>query len=363
MGNRDGGLVHYSSQLANSLSKRDEVVVIGPENLNREYFNVNVNIKEIKKSFLTSIVKKELFSVLDVIKLIKEEKGDVVHFLSPHIFLGLSLLFLTSENCLTTVHNPESFYISKKRNILLYLQEFFTKKLYLTFSSVIIVHGENLKKDILNNYKISPNRVRVIPIGDFSFFKKWSDNKIESNSEHVILFFGTIFEHKGIKYLIEAEKFITAEIPDVKVVIAGDGDFEKYSEMIINKDNYKILNHYISNKDVPRLFQSSSVVVLPYIKASQSGVIPIAYAFKKPVVVTNVGSLAEVVDNGSTGYIVEKKNSKELAKALIRILKDKKLQKEMGEKAFQKMKTDFNWDKIAEKTLNIYKSLIDGDIN
>jgi glycosyltransferase involved in cell wall biosynthesis len=76
------------------------------------------------------------------------------------------------------------------------------------------------------------------------------------------------------------------------------------------------------------------------------------------VVVTDVGSISEIVDDNKTGFIVPPRDSQALAEAVIRLLKDKKLRKEMGENAYKKLKEDFSWDRITEKTLEVYREAI-----
>jgi glycosyltransferase involved in cell wall biosynthesis len=87
-------------------------------------------------------------------------------------------------------------------------------------------------------------------------------------------------------------------------------------------------------------------------------VISSAYGFKKPVVATDVGSIPEIVDDGVTGFIVPPKNPEALAEAIIKLLKDEKLRKQMGENAYKKLKTDLSWDNIAEKTIEVYREAI-----
>ena len=70
------------------------------------------------------------------------------------------------------------------------------------------------------------------------------------------------------------------------------------------------------------LFQQASVVALPYIEASQSGVVPLAYMHMKPVVATTVGGLPEMVDDGRTGYLVPPRDEQALATAVVRLLRD-----------------------------------------
>jgi glycosyltransferase involved in cell wall biosynthesis len=95
-------------------------------------------------------------------------------------------------------------------------------------------------------------------------------------------------------------------------------------------------------------------VVLPYDEATQSGIIPIAYSFRKPVIATRVGSIPEVIDE-STGILISPKNSEELSKAILSMFH--KDLKEMGENGYEKMKEIMDWDKIAEE---IYKKAYNG---
>ena len=128
--------------------------------------------------------------------------------------------------------------------------------------------------------------------------------------------------------------------------------------MILNNKNYEVYNRFIPDKEVSYFFQRAKVVVLPYIEGTQTGIIPIAYAFKKPVVVTDVGDIPDVVDDGKTGFIVPPKDSKALADSILKLLKDDKLRKEMGENAYIKMKKELSWNKITEKTIEVYKNIL-----
>jgi glycosyltransferase involved in cell wall biosynthesis len=228
-------------------------------------------------------------------------------------------------------------------------------------SDRIIVHGEKLKEQMIKEYGLPDEKVHAIPIGEHEVapFKKYERNNLKENGD-LILFFGRIWKYKGLEYLIKAEPMITKEVPDAKIIIAGTGeDFKKYEEMMANRDNFIVYNYRIPYKEGAELFQRCSVVALPYIDASQSGVIPTAYGFKRPVVVTNVGSIPEIVDDGVTGFIVPPRNTEALADAIVKLLKDKDLRKQMGENAYKKLKTDLSWDNnIADKTIEIYKKAI-----
>ena len=128
------------------------------------------------------------------------------------------------------------------------------------------------------------------------------DDAPSHDQEPTILFFGRIWEYKGLEYLIRAEPLITAEVPNAKIVIAGEGeDFDRYRRLMVHPERFVVYNEYVSDDVRATLFQQASVVALPYIEASQSGVLPLAYMHMKPVVATTVGGLPEMVDDGSDG--------------------------------------------------------------
>ena len=92
--------------------------------------------------------------------------------------------------------------------------------------------------------------------------------------------------------------------------------------MIIEKEeireNVRLVEGYIPDKDVEQYFAAADLVVLPYVSATQSGIAQIAFGFEKPVIVTDVGGLPDVVENGKTGYVVESQNEEAIAEAVIK---------------------------------------------
>ena len=351
-----GGFFDYIILLANALSKKETVMLIIPEN-------------KLPGEHLGSIDKKVDFHLLgrgkplyhpasllifkDFIKKMYEFKPDVIHLQLGTVNLAL-LPFLKKYPIVATFHDVK-LHIGEnswKINFIRYWER--------KYSNQIIVHGEKLKEQMIKEYNLPEERVHAIPIGEHEVapFKIYERKNIKEDG-NLILFFGRIWEYKGLEYLIKAEPLITKEVPDAKIVIAGTGEnFKKYEEMMVNRDNFIVHNYHIPYKEGAELFQKCSLVVLPYIDASQSGVIPTAYGFKKPVVVTNVGSIPEIVDDGITGFIVPPKNPKALADAIVRLLKNEKLRKQMGEVAYKKLKTDLSWDNIAEKTIEVYEKAI-----
>jgi alpha-maltose-1-phosphate synthase len=173
-----------------------------------------------------------------------------------------------------------------------------------------------------------------------------------------VLFFGRIQDYKGLKYLIEASPLISKVIKDVKFVVAGEGNVSPYKTQVKEPNRFSFLNYYLSNDETADIFRKSSVVVLPYIEASQSGVLQIAYAFRKPVVATSVGSNPEYVTDNLTGSLIEPANPKALANSVIALLYDDPNRRKMGEDAFIYITEKFPIATIIHNTLEAYSSTI-----
>lgn len=106
------------------------------------------------------------------------------------------------------------------------------------------------------------------------------------------------------------------------------------------------------------MFHRAALVVLPYTEATQSGVVPVAYNFARPVVGTKVGALAECIDDGKTGLLVPPRDPESLALAIVRILEDETLRTQMGEAGRQKLLRECSPEVVAEQTLHVYSQAI-----
>ncbi len=125
-----------------------------------------------------------------------------------------------------------------------------------------------------------------------------------------LLFFGFIREYKGLDILLAALAEERLKTLPIHLIIAGEyyTDRKPYEEQIKQlqiKDRVISFNEFISNADVGKFFCAADLIVQPYRSATQSGVTQIAYHFNKPMVITNVGGLAEMVPDGKAGYVVE----------------------------------------------------------
>jgi glycosyltransferase involved in cell wall biosynthesis len=168
--------------------------------------------------------------------------------------------------------------------------------------------------------------------------------------ERTILFFGYVRRYKGLHLLLAAMPEILRQM-SLRLLIVGEfyDDEEAYRREMLElglADHVMIYSHYIPNEEVTLYFSACDVVVLPYISATQSGIVQIAYHFDKPVIATDVGGLAEVVIDNKTGFIVPPSDRAKLSEAIVRFYKEEK------EAAFVKNveqeKSKYSWDHMVE---------------
>ena len=347
--NTQGGMIHYISQLANALSKREDVVVIAPVGVERKNFVKNVKVLElhlgdvIKNFFINTLMFNRPLKFLNVIY---KEDPDIIHCNESPLWMSFFLPLLVKFPIVTTIHDVNPHLGSRK------FDQVIGKRVHIKFSDCLIVHGAGAKKELNADKKCY-----VVSHGDYSFFLDYRKDEIDEE-ENTVLFFGRIEDYKGLEYLIKAMSLVSIDFMDVKLIIAGGGDFSKYENMILDCGNCEVHNRFIPDDEVPILFQRAKLVILPYIEGTQTGIVPIAYAFKKPVIVTDVGSIPDVVDDGKTGFIVPPRDVKALADAIVKLLNDDGLREEMGENAYNKMREELSWGGIAEKTIEVYKEMI-----
>lgn len=276
---------------------------------------------------------------------------DLVHITYWHPWGTLGLGIFSPFPMVATVHDLQRH--EGERGLIAIPS--FTYRWQWKWATQVIVHASAARTELIAEHGCQPDRVHTIPIGSYEYYRMFADGEIREEPA-TLLFFGRIWGYKGLQVLIEAEPIISEQIPDLRVIIAGEGEpFDKYERLMVNPQRFEVHNYRIPNENVAGFFQRACVVVLPYLEASQSGVVSIAYAFGKPVVATRVGGLPDVVLEGQTGFLVPPKDSRGLAEAVITILRDAKLRRQMGQRARDLADSELSWKHIALKTYEVYK--------
>lgn len=352
--------IDYTIQLANALSRNgiDVFLLLPVEHTEEHKEDLDSISRNVRRYFYNQPRYYSPINAILVFKLLRQLSAfnpDAVHIQGDNIWFSLILpcLRLRGYRVVSTLHDVKQHLGEERWRFIMHISRLLTVK----YSERIFVHGRKMKEQLMVYYPA--NRICIIPMGEHNvtLLKKYARGLKEE--KNLILFFGTIHQYKGLEYLIRAEPLITKEIPGAKIVIAGRAKaFEKYQQLMVNKENFIVHNHFIGSEQGAELFERCSLVVLPYVDASQSGVVPVAYAFKKPVVITDVGSLPEMVDDGKTGYVVMARSEEAMAKAVVSLLKDDPVRKQMGENGYQKLKRDLSWEKIAEKTIQVYREAL-----
>jgi len=286
-------------------------------------------------------------SLIVLMKLLARLKPDIVDM--QCLQSAFVLPFLRKMGKIISIHDPIAHTGERKLGAEL------VKKLAVRYSDQIIVHSKEAKDNLVKEYNILANKVNTLYLGVLDIFRNWVTKEIPEEPR-TILFFGRISPYKGIHYLVDAVPLIKNAIPDVKVIIAGNGSFYFNIELIKTDTTYEIINRYISNYELVDLIQKATVIVCPYTDATQSGVIMTAFAFNKPVVATSVGGIPEVVQDNVTGRLVRPNDHVVLADAVIDLLTNTD-KREQIKKNIEMMCSQGNlsWATIARQTVEVYR--------
>tara|TARA_Y100001954_G_scaffold237155_1_gene299963 strand:- start:944 stop:1786 length:843 start_codon:yes stop_codon:yes gene_type:complete len=273
-------------------------------------------------------------------------------FLAKLLFVKITL----------TIHDVKSF--SKKRK-----SSFYSRLIYF-FSDLIITHNKFSKDEIISNFRFLENKIEIIPHGNYLPFISAEENQKNaraklsiSDDKKVLLFFGMIKSVKGLDVLLEAMPKIVKSNPNILLLVAGKpwkDDFSKYENQIsrLNIKKYCMLEiKFIDHKDVSLFYSASDIVVLPYRKIYQSGVLMMSLCYKKPVVVSDLPSFKEVLKDKETAVFFSSENSSALSEAVNFLLNDEKLLENIKINAFALMQDKFSWTYIGQLTSKAYNKI------
>jgi glycosyltransferase involved in cell wall biosynthesis len=217
----------------------------------------------------------------------------------------------------------------------------------IAMSQSVLNDLELFRKDIpvkLNPHPIFDNFGKAVTRGEAL------DKLGLDQSYRWLLFFGFIRAYKGLDMLLEAFNEVKSKNKNLKLIIAGEfyEDDKPYRE-IVSKHNLGneivFFDRFINDDEVTYFFSAADLVVQPYRDATQSGVTQIAYHFDKPMIVTDVGGLKEIVPDGKCGFVV-KPSPHDIAAAIVDCFKNDKLSK--FTENVRREKERYSWSKMTE---------------
>jgi len=246
----------------------------------------------------------DLVTLIKIIQRIKCEKFDAIYFESLHVWNIAIMIALGKKTHKYQVvhevipHEGDSQVIGVD----------FMNKVVCKYADTIILRNQKYLQDMIDRYRIDPSRVKYMEL--------WRRFPEFSSPVHKrrILFFGRINQYKGIENLLKIVRFC----PDIQFDVVGriDKQMEIVANQLLKEKNVNLQDRYVSDIEMREFFVNCDWVILPYNSASQSGVIIDAYKYSRPVIAFNVGAIAEQVDNGKSGYLVEAGNVEKFAEVL-----------------------------------------------
>lgn len=383
-----GGREVHIEDLTKGLTKRGHEVTIlttkNPKLLNHEKKN-GVDIFYYPKSnprLYTTIFFKDFVDFFEVIN--KTKKFDIIH--DQNSLLGHSYIFYSKNNlpAVITFHGTYYDELNSRFNVIRSNVASVTKiKSFLSifkilfglvqlliiikkFDGFIATSNEEVGK--IKKYHLIPDDkiykvYNGVDTGEFKpAFGSAVRQKFGLNREKVILTVSKIEEQKGIQNMILALPEIVKEMKDVKLMVVGSGSYMKHLETLVKKlnvSNYIIFTGTVPIERLPDYFNACDLFVNPTIR--QNGydlTILEAMACEKPVVVSNIGSVPTVIEDGVGGLLVPPGDIKKLAEAVIKVLSDKELAERLGKAARKKVVEKFSVESMVEGTIKVYEEVI-----
>ena len=291
----------------------------------------------------------------------------ICHYHIFHVSILVFFDFILSKilglKVVYTIHDVVSFENSRSSDKL---SNWIYKR-----ANKILTHNKFSEDIFRRHYKNINTEIDIIPHGNYVPFLKISKDKILSRNhlkipqnKKVLLFFGMIKKVKGLEILLQAMKEVIEKNSDVFLVIAGrvwKNDFSIYQKII---DDNKLLNYclihnkFIPHEDVDHYYASADLVVLPYTRIYQSGVLMMSMSYEKAVIVSDLPPLTEVVQDMKTGFVFESENPKSLSEKLNQILADTNKLEEVRIKGSEHIKSKYDWLEIGKATKKSYQSIL-----
>lgn len=225
-----------------------------------------------------------------------------------------------------------------------------------------VAQSDQVRRDLLALLPgIAPARIATAPHPVYDFGAPGRPRKTRAQARaalglphdtRLVLYFGFIKPYKGVVHLIDAAPLLRARYgrDGVRVLIVGDvyGETMPYRQRIAASgaaDVIELIDRFVADDQVEDYFLACDLVVLPYVSATQSGIVQIAYNYDRPVVTTDVGGLPEVVLDGKTGFVVPPRDPDALAGAVVRFFDENRAEAFAAGVAAEKAR--YSWDAVA----------------
>ena len=363
-----GGLEYYVSNLSRFLEKAGWNVFlltekydqserhekIGSRTVFRYSMNPSFNVSSYVHDILWAMRK-----VPHILRIVWKYRIDIIH---THTYLSA----LAATICRPVLNVPTIATLlgplPLPRNRFLRFVDIIVRLVIGHQVVAIVADSEELKRNLQRSY-FRKDKLFTIPNAVSShFFSKETKNPLLLSGVHrpTILFVGRISEEKGLPYLIEAFVKILDQVPEARLIIAGDGTGKpNICRRVFDLGIEESVEFagIVREQDLVTLYLNSDVYVLPSIYDAAPTSLLEAMATGRPIVATSVGGVPETIENERDALLVPPKNPTALAEAILRLLDDKELGSQLGSRARDKIETYRTWDKIGLRFLSLYEQV------
>ncbi|MFB6165665.1 MAG: glycosyltransferase family 4 protein [Haloarculaceae archaeon] len=378
VGQGEGGLAHYTAELANAVADDHDVLVAKPAETDADdLFESAVDVVEpfrsidvaMSKLYSRRVSLRQFLAGVGSYRRVADLRDydvDVVHEttgLFPHVKYfaqryGLDEAF----PMVVTRHEVPRTRVPFRRPPVL-LEECLDRLIPDLDAARTVVHTQDQRSALIER-GYDPARVAVIPHGAYSVFG--DHDSVETDPEpNTLLFFGNVVPPKGVDTLVKAVPHVRREVSDVSVVVAGDGQLPDDCRDVIAAypEHFEIHNRYVPNEAVRDFFARASAVVLPYRDQGgtkgHSGALATAFSFGKPVVATTASNFPRLVEDSGSGLTVPPEDPAALADAIVAVLTDDRRRQAMAERS-REMADRLSWDSVADQYVSLYREACDG---
>lgn len=289
-------------------------------------------------------------SQIKIATFVKSLNPDYIYYYNTPSINFIPLIYTTNYRWGAAIHDPILHSSQKSKTFYSFIRKIVFRRCntFFLFSDVLV-------DDFRKEYKIKDSQVHLTSLGAYEQLNLFSTNTPKTNPSKRLnlLFFGRIEKYKGIKFLLEAYKKIYQNY-DIALRILGKGFIENDIVDLTQTPGLFVKNKFIPVEELATEIQNCDIVICPYTDATQSGVVMSAYAFCKPVIVTNVGGLSEMVRNKKTGLIIEPCSSKAIVNSILFVYNNMEIIQEWKQEIVQLYYNgEHSWNHIANNLINI----------
>ena len=311
-------------------------------------------------------LKKKVFLIIGFLRrLFKQNEFEIAHCHGTRAAFWVRLASMNLKKRPKIIYTLHGFHIIRKPFFLKW-PLIFLEKIFNSQTDILICVSEADKNLVLKYKTILPEKIKVIKNGiDIKKFQitqseiQKTKKELELENNFILCSIGRLHSQKDFFTVLKSLNLIISRIPNVKLLIVGEGPLRN----ILEEETRKLgLDKYVKflgwRDDVPVLINLSDMVIL---STNWEGLPLVSLetgAAKKPIIASDVEGVRETIINGKTGFLFKPHSAEDLSKRILELFESKELREKMGESAFEFVSKNFSKEKMIEEHRNLYLSIL-----